>query len=233
MAEYRKTIHRLIKLLFYMLPGMVVIAMFFIFSTEITQKRVLDTQKDIRFFTKNLPICHKPTYYKNFDSDFVSYYSACLREDIKIRKTQSGKNEIISRFGGKILFKESPQNTEERQSYRYLTRDRKIYEKNYHGLTAYTILFTELKAQECTRLATANWKQVSSNFMGLEASHISPKHPYNGIDKLNYYILTDNGDEPYKGLDKGFVSRSHLTNIEAMRACACIKSNCTFALKFK
>lgn len=234
MAEYKETIRRLIKVLFYLLPGLVAIVMFFIFTTEMTQKRIIDTQKDIQFFTKNLPICHKPAYYKNFDSDFVSYYSACLRNDIKIRKTPSGKNEIYNRFGGKILIKESPRTTQERESYRYLTRDRATYEKNYFGLTAYTILFTELKASECTRMTTVNWKQVSPNFMGLEASHLSSKHPYNGLERLDFYILENNGDdEQYKGRDEGYVSRTHLTNMEAIKACSCLMSNCTVALKFK
>lgn len=231
--DYKNIIRRLLKIFFYALPVLVAVVMFLIFSNEITKKRVLDTEKDIRFFTKNLPICHKPSYYRNFDSDFVSYYSACLREDVKIRKTPSGKNEIISRFGGKIVFRESPRTKEERQMYRYLTRDRKIYEKQYRGLTAYTILFTELKARECTHLATTDWKQISPNFIGLEAAHLSPKHPYNGVDRLNYYILENNGDEEYKGLDEGFASRTQLTNMEAIKACSCLKSTCTFALKFK
>ena len=231
--SYKNTIRRLLKLLFYILPILVATVLFLIFSNEMTKKHVLDTEKDVRFFTKNLPICHKPTYYRKFDSDFVSYYSTCLRGDIKIHKTANGKNEIINRFGGKTIFNESPLTKQERQMYRYLTRDRQIYEKQYHGLSAYTILLTELKARECTHLATIDWKQIAPNFIGLEAAHLSPKHPYNGIDRLSYYILEDNDGEEYKGMDQGYVSRTSLTPMDAIKACSCFKSTCTFALKFK
>ena len=230
MAEV-SSIRNILKRALYLLPVILVIAISYLYYLEKTKQRVSDTKKDIVFLTKNLSLFYDRPNYKNFDSDFVSY-SNYIPKSLKIQQA-TDRNEIINRFGGKMIFKESPLTLEERQNYLYMIRDRKAYEASDNGLKAFTVLFTELETQECVRLAIIEWEKISPRYMGIEASHLSPKHPFNGLEKLDYYVLENYDENNYKGHDEGFVTRTHFTTMKAVKACACLRNNCTIALKFK
>ena len=231
MEKLKNFIEGFINLLVFLLPVILIFIFGYIVYLKITKNHVYDTQKDIVTFVRNVSTRYNLTTYKHFDTDFISY-SEYLPIDLKIKRTNHG-NEIINRFGGKMVFKESPKTIEERKEYKKLLRDRKMFEAYYSGLGAYTILFTELKTQECVGLITTDWKKIAPNFMGLEASYVSKKHPYNGVENLDLYILENNGKEQYESRDKGIISRVPLDLYEALRACACIGDSCQVAIKFK
>lgn len=231
MEKLKEIIKGIIKVLVYLLPVLFALILGYIIYLKIVRNRIYDTQQDIAIFIRNVNTRYNRNVYKNFDTDFVSY-SGYLPMDLKVKSTEHG-NDIISRFGGKMIFKESPKTIEERKEFKYLSRERKMFEAHYEGLGAYTVMFTELKTQECVGLATTNWKKIVPNFMGLEASHVSKRHPYNGIENLNFFILEDNGDEEIKSRDEGLISRTPMILYDALRACACVGESCQIALKFK
>ena len=102
MAETREFLHNLVKVLLYVLPVVTLLFLAYIFYIDITKNRVIETQKDISLFIQNIETRYNMTTYKGFDSDFVSY-SEYLPSSLKIRRTDHG-NEIINRFGGKMIF---------------------------------------------------------------------------------------------------------------------------------
>ncbi|MBR1825821.1 MAG: hypothetical protein IJ770_04460 [Alphaproteobacteria bacterium] len=232
MEKFKEIVKDIIRIFVYILPVVAVFVFGYIVYLKITRNHIYDTQKDIAAFVRNVNTRYNTTIYKNFDTDFVSY-SGYLPMDLKIKSTDHG-NEIINRFGGKMVFKESPKTVEERKEFKYLSRERKMFAAHYNGLGAYTIMFTELKTQECVGLATTDWKKIVPNFMGLEASYVSKKHPFNGVENLNFQILEDNENETAEASrDEGVISRTPLVLYDALQACACRGDSCQVALKFK
>ncbi len=235
-TSFKDKIRSFLRFLTYVMPVVLVVFGIYAFYLKIVQNRVIDTQKDLMTFTKNVSTRYNQTIYKNFDTDFISY-SEYLPIDLKIKKTDHG-NEVVSRFGGKMIFKESPKTVEERDWYKFIIREKQRFEAHYNGLGAYTVLFTELRKQECVSLATTDWQKIIPNFMGLEASAVSDTHPYNGIENLHYYILAKDKDgneynEKPKGRDEGVISRGPMDTLEALKACSCFGSSCQVALKFE
>jgi len=231
MEKIKELMEILFGIISRLFPVILCALVVYIVYLKVTSNRTKDTQKDIVTFINNVNSSYNRTTYFYFNTDFISY-SEYFPLDLKIKKTDHG-NEIISRFGGKMTINESPKNLAERKEYLQLLHDRKAYEKLYSGLGAYIILFSELKTQECISMARADWKKIAPNFMGLEASFVNKKHPYNGVENLNYFILEDNEDEVYQSRDEGKISRTPLTYLEAWEACRCFGANCTVALKFK
>lgn len=231
MEKIRELLEIALNIISHLFPIIVCLFVGYLAYLKITSNRAIETQKDIVTFINNVNSSYNRTTYFYFNTDFISY-SEYFPLDLKIKKSDHG-NEIINRFGGKIIINESPKNLEERKEYLQLLRDRKAYEKLYSGLGAYTIMFNELNTQECAFLAKADWKKIAPNFMGLEVSYITEKHPYNGIENLNYFILDDNEDEIYQSRDEGKISRTPFSFFDAWKACDCFDANCTVALKFK
>ena len=128
-------------------------------------------------------------------------------------------------------FMESPKTPEEATEYKYMMTSPQIYNTLYKGLSSYIISFSNLHRRECIWLSQVKWNQILPNFIAMEASYITGKHPYNGIDKLHMAVFDNSIDELYAGQDRGLISRTPLTYIEAGKACLCVTNNCTFALK--
>lgn len=221
---------KLLKFLFYAMPILFIFLVLYIFCLRVTKNRVYQTQKDIVYFVNKVKSNYENMKYKDFNADYVSY-SEFFPMDVKIKQTEEG-NEMYSRFGGKMIFLESPKNLEERRNYLFIKREEKMFNAQYKGLSAYIVVFTELRREECIDLASVNWKALVPNFMGIEASFISHREPYNGVENLNYYLLEDNPGEDFKSADKGEIYRQPMTKWQAMKACDCLRQNCTVALKF-
>lgn len=230
MGKFEQFVRKILKVLFYSLPVIFLFFVLYIFCLRVTKNRVYQTQKDIVFFVNRVRSNYQNMKYKDFNADYVSY-SEFFPMDVKIKQTEDG-NEMYSRFGGKMIFLESPRNLAERKNYFFIKREEKMFNAQYQGLGAYIVVFSELRREECIDLARVNWKALAPNFMGLEASYITAREPYNGVENLNYYLLEDNPGEDYKTLDKGMIFRTTLTKWEALTACDCLRHNCTVALKF-
>lgn len=230
MDKFKEILRKLLRFLVFFLPLIFIAIVVYIFYLKITSNRVEKTEDDLIYFTQRVRTNYPSVKYMDFNSDFIGY-SDFLPLDIKVKQSDSG-NEIYNRFGGKMIFTESPKNIAERKHYLYIKREEKMFRAQYQGLGAYVIMFTELKRHECVAMAMTNWKASLPSFMGLEASYVTERERYNGLEKINYYLLTDNQDEEYQSADNGTVSRQPLTQWEAMKACGCLRDNCTIALKF-
>ena len=231
MVELRDYVQGKFGFLKYLIPILLVLTFFYALYVRITIKRVADTRNDVVTLLKNIKSKYNRTTYTNFDSDFI-VFSEYLPLDLKTGKGSKG-NEIINRFGGKIIFKESPKTLEERKIYIHWRNDSERYASLYNGLGAFTMLFTDLKKQECIHMAMVDWRRVSQGFMGFEASPYDERLPYQGIENLEYYILEDNQDEKYESRDIGTISRGPVSFASGFSACSFIGSSCSFALKFK
>lgn len=218
-----------LKLLKFLLPIIIIVMVIYTFYLKFTQNRVTQTQEDIIFITNMIRDRHMSTNYTNFTADYIAY-SNYLPVDMKTKQV-NGQYEIISRFGGKINFMESPKNREEKKDYLYAQSSPQLYKTFYKGLSSYIISFTNLHRRECIWLSQVKWEESLPNFMALEASYITGQQPYNGLDKLHTAAFENEIDQTYSGQDNGMVSNRHLTSSEASRACLCVLDNCTFALK--
>jgi hypothetical protein len=230
MGKLGQFLRKILKFLFYAMPVIFLFLVLYIFCLRITKNRVYQTQKDIVFFVNKVKANYENMKYKDFNADYISY-SEFFPMDVKIKQTEEG-NEMYSRFGGKMLFLESPRNIEERRNYFFIKREEKMFNARYDGLSAYIVVFTELRREECIDLARVNWKAIAPNVMGIEASYISRHEPYNGVENLNDYLLEDNPGEDFKSQDKGEIHRQTMTKWQAMNACDCLRRTCTVALKF-
>ena len=230
MDKLREILRSLLRLLVIVLPIIFILVVGYIFYLKITKNRVEKTQEDLVYFMQRVRLNYPSVKYMDFNADFIGY-SDFLPLDVKIKQADAG-SEIYNRFGGKMVFNESPKTTEERRNYLYIKREAKMFQAQYQGLGAYVILFTDLQHQECVEMAMTDWKVYLPNFMGVEASFVTAREPYNGLERINYYLLTDNEGEVYESADNGVVSRKPLGRWEAMKACKCISNNCTVALKF-
>lgn len=230
MDKIRELLRSLLRLLVIILPIIFILVVGYIFYLKLTRNRVEKTQEDLVYFMQRVRLNYPSAKYMDFNADFIGY-SDFLPLDVKIKQTDTG-SEIYSRFRGRMIFNESPKTTEERRNYLYIKREEKMFQTQYKGLGAYVIMFKDLRHQECVELAIADWKTIFPNYMGQEASFITEREPYNGLERINYYILTDNEGEVYESADNGVVSRKPLDRWEAMKACKCLSDNCTFALKF-
>lgn len=230
MDKIKEIIRSLLRFLVYLLPVIFILIVGYIFYLKITKYRVEKTQEDLVYFMQHVRDNYPSARYMDFNADFIGY-SDFLPLDVKIKQSDTG-NDIYNRFGGKMIFNESPKTIAERKNYLYIKREEKMFKAQYKGLGAYVVMFTELKRHECIEMAITDWKSVLPNFMGVEASFVSEREPYNGLERINYFLLTDNQDEEYKSADNGTVSRKPLTQWEALRACNCMTDNCVVTLKF-
>ena len=225
-------ISSVLKLLYVLLPVCLVFfgAYFFYFHFTV-QKKITKTKDDVAIITKNISIGLMGQKYKGFDSNFMAF-SNYLPFDILPKETDLGY-QIPNRFGGKMIFYEAVGNQQERMLYFGLYNNQKKYKEVYKGVSAYVILFTNLKQKECMALAQINWRDKHPNFLGQETAFVTISSQQNGLYNLQNYILVDNLDEAkYKTKDKGIISRKSLTKQEALKACDCVGRNCRFALKF-
>ena len=230
MDKLRELIRAFLRLLVIVLPIIFILIVGYIFYLKITRTRVEKTQEDLAYFMQRVRLNYPSTKYMDFNADFIGY-SDFLPLDVKIKQSDEG-SEIYNRFGGKMIFNESPKTLKERKHYLYIRREEKMFEAQYQGLGAYVVLFTELRHHECVEMAITDWKAYFPNFVGIEVSYVSAREPYNGLERINYYLLTDNPGEVYESADNGKVSRRPFGRWDAMKACKCISDNCTVALKF-
>ncbi len=230
MDRLKELVRKLLRFLVFMLPLFFVLIVGYIFYLKLTNSRIEQTQEDLVYFMQRVRQNYPSAKYMDFNSDFIGY-SDFLPLNVKIKQSDEG-SEIYNRFGGKMVFNETPKTLAERKNYLYIRREEKMFKAQYQGLGAYVILFTGLKHRECIAMSMTDWRSAFPNFMGLEASFISAREPYNGSELISYYLLQDNQDEVYKSADKGTLSRQPLTRWEAVKACGCLSDNCTVALKF-
>lgn len=230
MDKIKDIIRKLLHFLVYFLPLIFIVIVVYIFYLKITKNRVEQTEADLIYFTQRVRTNYPSVKYMDFNSDFIGY-SDFLPLDIKVKQSDAG-NEIFNRFGGKIIFTESPKTLAERKNYLYIKREEKMFKAQYQGLGAYVVLFTELKRHECITMAMTNWRASLPSYMGMEVSYITEREPYNGLEKINYYLLADNQDEEFKSADNGLLTRQPLNQWDALKACNCLRDNCTVALKF-
>ncbi len=228
--KIREILRSLLRFLVFILPVIFVLVVSYIFYLKLTNNRVEKTQEDLVYFMQRVRLNYPSAKYMDFNADFIGY-SDFLPLDVKIKQSDDG-NEIYNRFGGKMIFNESPKTLAERKNYLYIKREEKMFQTQYQGLGAYIITFTDLHRHECVEMAMTDWKASLPNFMGLEASFVSAREPYNGLERVNYYLLTDNQNEEYESIDNGTVSRQPLNRWDAMRACGCLSDNCMVTLKF-
>ena len=229
-----------VKILKISIPVIFITVITYLFYMRLTVIRTEKTYDDIVMVVENIKNYVKDGgKLKNFNSDFIAY-SGYISSDLRMEQTERG-NIIYNRYGGLLIFNEAFLNSSERNNYMQMAKDPRLLKNQYKGLNAYTILFTELRRRECRELSQVNWRLKLKNFMGMEVSYITEKNPYNGINKLNRGLLTDNSGREEDvgeyvnlfGGDEGLLSRRTLSKWEAVGACRCLTDNCTFALKFK
>lgn len=230
MDKFKELLRTVLRFLVFLLPVIFIAIVSYIFYLKLTQYRVEKTQEDLVYFMQRVRDNYASPKYMDFNSDFIGY-SEFLPLDVKIKQSDTG-NEIYNRFGGKMIFSESPRTLAERKNYLYIRREEKMFKTQYNGLSAFMITFTDLKHRECVDMAMVDWKKYLPNFIGLEAAFISAREPYNGLERINYYLLTDNQNEEYQSADNGTVSRQPLSRWQAVKACGCLTDNCVVTLKF-
>lgn len=184
----------------------------------------------------NYMIKSKMNKFKSFDNSIV-LGSDMLPVDFRLfmdsQKLQG--NMIPNRFGGRIFFYEAFNTMQERELFLANFSNQEKYKSVYEGTSAYLILLTQLSRHECRQLAAQDWKRKNANFVGLEASYMTPVASHNGISNLKYRFLTDepeNDTTNIKITDEGIISKTPMEKNMSSQACKCIKSNCTIALKF-
>lgn len=220
---------RISGLLKILLPFVLITMVVYLFYLKSTKNRVLKTSEDLVYIMNMVKTRHMSTVYKEFTADYVAY-SQFLPIDMKTRK-ENGLYQIISRFGTKMEFMESPKTKAEHDEYTRLKANPALYKTQYHGLNAYIMSISKLHKKECVWLAQTRWDRIIPTFIGLEASYISSLHPYNGLDKLHNAVFMDTDGSAYSGSDKGVAQRRPLTEREAEKACRCVMRSCTFAIK--
>src|SRR5574344_2119682 len=223
-----------LKLLYRLLPLVLVVFGGYFGYGLYQQNKISKTYGDVLNVTKNV----KAKYvgiYKNLDTREMVLNNLLDFAD-NIKETPNGY-DVPNRFGGKTYFYEALNTKAERTLYYGLITDMNKYHQIYPGVTAFIILYTGLEQKVCKKLAQTNWKKFIPNFVGLEASYITPTAKYNGISKLkiNFTVDDSENDVTYAKSnfqDKGYISSTPMTDEQSTTACACEKDNCTIALKF-
>lgn len=204
----------------------------YLFYMKITDNRVEKTIEDLVYINNMIKTHHMSTKYSQFTSDFL-VYGNYLPVDMRTKKQDDGIYEVFSRFGGKLIFMESPLTEEEEKEYRYVLSSPIAYKNSYHGLSAFIASFSNLHRRECMLLAQTDWKKHLPNFIASEASFITGKFAYNGLDKLHMSVFLDDEYKDYAGADRGVVQRGPFPLKQARHACLCVLDNCTFAIKMR
>jgi len=167
---------------------------------------------------------------KNFSNDTVVYSNA-LPLDMERKQLENGF-KITHRFHGDLRFTEAFAKKEERTLFLALKDNKERYNQISPGLGAYIMTFMNLSRSQCILMAMHNWRNVYSNYLGMEVARINPQAPYVGIYNLNYYVLFDNKDENFDTKDTGTLSRTYLNQQQAEQACDCLLDECMVSLKF-
>lgn len=215
----------------FLLPVLFVIfGAIFVYYGVFVRNNIIGTIDDIKTLAAKIQISFGGKY-KNFNLDSL-VLSETLPYSMKAQNT-ANTYSLKNRFGGLIFFYEAFNTQEERLLYFSLYNDQKKYKEIYPGVSSYIILFTGLSKTECQILACTDWSLHLPNFIGIEASYLSPNARYNGIYNLKTQLLSDVKEEPKKTEDLGIVSAKPMSKIMAKEACGCHSSNCTFAIKLR
>lgn len=234
-ASFADKVKYLIVKIYILLPLILIgFGVYFFYYGFFIRNKINKTYDDISNI--NYAIKSKMNKFKGFDNSIV-IGSGFLPVDFKLfmdSKKMQG-NMIPNRFGGRIFFYEAFNTMEERELFLANFSNQEKYKEVYQGTSSYLILFTQLSRHECQQLAIQDWKRKNINFVGLEASYMTPAASHNGISNLKYRFLVDepaNDTTNFTIHDEGIISKTPMTKDVSSQACKCFKSNCTIALKF-
>ncbi len=213
----------------YVIPFALVIGGLYLLYIRNVRNDFQRTISDVEYMNRNIYL-NLSGPKKGLTNDSI-VYSNVLPLDMERKQLESGF-KITHRFNGDLKFTEAFANKDERTLFLALRDNKERYNQISSGLGAYIMTFMNLSRSQCILMAMHNWRNVSSNYLGMEVSRINPQAPYVGIYNLNYYILFDNKDETFDTKDTGTLSRSYLNQQQAEKACDCLLDECMISLKF-
>ena len=161
----------------------------------------------------------------------TAVFAGVIPMDMK-REQFSDGYKVYHRFGGELKLTESFATTEERTLYLALQNNKERYNQISKGLGAYMMTFLNLSRSQCKLMAMNNWRNVYSNYLGMEVARINPKSNFIGTYNLNHYVLFNNKDEKFDTKDTGVITRTYLNEQQATKACNCLVDECMVTLKF-
>lgn len=220
MTEKSLTVETALKLLSFLLPLLcLIIGGYFACEHLFFKQNFNKTIEDLEQITGNMS--------EKFNGRYPALNSTLLvvndilPYDLEVTENAMGY-DFSNRFGGKIFFYDA---------YNTSTEKNNFTNSSYVG--AYIVLLTRLTANECKKLSQTDWRRKFPNFLGLEASYLSAQKSFNGVFNLQNYLLFDKFEVNSNSRDEGTISRRYLTKNESEKACACLLSTCTIALKFQ